>query len=431
MKSFRCLLLLLALLLLLSGIVSAQEVTVTFWSHAYPPREALDKELIAQFEAENPGIIVNYEIPPSANDTEYIIALFTALAGGEGPDLFNVVVQGMPDLIPSGAVAPIDAKLLGYESLDALMSEYLEGSLDAFVGDDGLLYAFPTELGNYALYINTTLFEEAGLDPVEDAPETWEEMLAIAPMLTKRDDAGNLTQRAFDFVYPLPEEIMDPLLVTATLAYQLGSPIINEDKTEALFSDEGWLQAVTFIKEWAETYGDPNITPAWISFYEGTTAMLMSGPWYRPQVLEVNNPDMIDDIIIVPTPRFENGVNDSGSYLYGYGLFVNAASTPEEQEAAQKLAHFMSGFPERYLTEALLLQTRTSLVENAEVMGSSFASLFIEDMAGAPSLPVVTNGFEASGIFRRALASILYEGADPAAALATADEEFTAVINPE
>jgi multiple sugar transport system substrate-binding protein len=431
MKALRRLLLFLpVLLLLLAGVVSAQDVTVTFWSHAYPPREALDRELIALFEAENPGIKVEYVIPPSANDTEYIIALFTAIAGGEGPDLFNVVIQGVPDLIPSGAVAPVDAALLGYASTDEIVAEYLEGSIAAFVGDDGLLYGFPTEIGNYALYINTTLFEEAGLDPVADAPATWEDMLAIAPALTKRDDAGNLTQRAFDFAYPVPEEQLDPLVVTATLAYQLGSGIVNEDKTEASFGDDGWVQAVSFIKEWSETYGDPNIQPAWMGFYEGKVAMHLSGPWYQAQVLTAQNPDLIDDLVIVPTPRFADGVNAAGSYTYGYGLFVNAASTPEEQAAAQQLAQFMSSSPERYLAEALLLQPRLTLVENTEVMDSSFASLFIADMAGAPSLPVITNGFEASGIFGRALAAILFEGADVAEALAGADEEFTAVINP-
>ena len=107
---------------------------------------------------------------------------------------------------------PVDYAAMGFESEQTLIDSYLTGTLEGFVGDDGKLYAVPTEVGNYSLFINSKLFEEAGLDPLTDIPTTWEDIMAIAPKLTKKDENGNITQRAFDFSYPGPEAVMSCLL---------------------------------------------------------------------------------------------------------------------------------------------------------------------------------------------------------------------------
>src|SRR6185503_12201308 len=107
--------------------------------------------------------------------------------------------------------------------------------------------------------------------------------------------------------------------------------------------------------------------------------------------IETKNPDLVPSILTAPFPRWRDGlVNDAGSYIFGYGLYVNSQSSPEVQSAAWKLAGALSSQPERYLNEALLLQPKTSIAENKELMDSSFAALFISDMAGSPYTPVIT-----------------------------------------
>lgn len=412
----------------LAAVSAQDQITIKFWSHDYPPREAIDKEIIAQFEADNPNIKVEYTIGPG-DDSLYVPQLLTALASGDGPDLFNVLTFLVPDLIPSKAVVPVDAAAAGFGSQQEIIDSYVPGVLETMIGDDGQLYAMPTELGNYALFINTKLFTDAGLDPATDIPTTWEEMMAIAPKLTKKDSSGNIIQRAFDFAYPLPDEIVSGGITFMGMAHQLGGDLFNEEGTAGTINTEAWVKTYTFVRDYAKEFGGMSLTPATVDFYSGTVAMTISGPWYLPAIIEANNPDMVADVTTAPFPRWGEGqVNDTGSALYAYGLHVNALSSPEVQAAAWKLAGALTNQPEKYFSEALLLQPRKSLVENADLLKDSFASMFITDMAGNPSLPAWENLGELTGILNRALERILTEGADVQESLNTANDELTALL---
>lgn len=428
MKKYSIWVLSIVLIALLSlSLASAQEqIVIKFWSHDYAPREAIDRDIIAQFEADNPNIKVEYTIGPG-DDPLYIQQLQVALAGGEGPDLFNVLTLGVPELMSSGAVVPVDWAALGYESQEDLTSRYLDGTLGDFFYE-GTLYALPTELGNYSLIINGDLFRAAGLDPVEDAPKTWEDLLALAPVLTVRDDSGNITQRAFDFAYPIPDEIMSRRIILGGMAYQLGGAFLNEDRTAGAVNTEAWVRTYEFVRDWAAEWGGPQYTPSGVAFAEGNVAMVISGAWYRDHVAGTN-PEVAEAIVGAPFPRWSEGVvNDAGSYMYAYGLYVNVQSPPEVQEAAWKLANALTTQPERYLSEALLLQPAVAVVENEELMSSSFAALFIADMEGNPFLPSGPGTAELTPILDRALERVLLEGMDVQESLNIANDEITASI---
>jgi hypothetical protein len=46
---------------------SAQTTTIKVWLHDHPPRVAIDKAIVAEFEKANPDIKVQYDVIPSAN----------------------------------------------------------------------------------------------------------------------------------------------------------------------------------------------------------------------------------------------------------------------------------------------------------------------------------------------------------------------------
>ena len=148
-----------------------------------------------------------------------------------------------------------------------------------------------------------------------------------------------------------------------------------------------------------------------------------------PQEIEGKNPDIAKDIVVAPFPRWKNGlVNDAGSYIFGYGLYTNSASSSDVQAAAWKLAGALSSQPDRYLTDAQLLQPRKSLVENTDLMKTVFAAPFVADMNGNPWTPIITNGGELPGILNRSMDRVLLEGVDPLASLNTANDEITALF---
>jgi multiple sugar transport system substrate-binding protein len=410
--------------------VAAQDdpLVIHYWSHDSTPRIPIDNDMIAMFEADNPGVTVEYTVGPG-DDPLYVEQLLTALAGGEGPDCFNVVATRVPELVPSGAVVPVDFRAMGYESQQELMDVYIPGTLNTFISDD-TLYAVPTEVGNYSLFINGDLFEAAGLDPVEDAPETWEELMELAPQLTIRDANGNITQRAFDFAYPIPDEIVSPRVTFGGMAYQLGGTYFNEDFTAGNVNHPGWVRTFEFIRDYAKEFGGPAMTPSSIGFYEGNVAMVVSGAWYLPYAQE-NNPDLTDNIVAAPLPRFEDAINDTGSMIFAYGIYTSSQASPEVQEACWKLVSYLTSkeAADRYLTDVLTLQPRVDLASDEELLEGNFIQTFIDDMAGNPFLPAVAGGGELPGILNRALDRVMLEDMDAQESLDLANEEINEFLS--
>lgn len=413
----------LLLALSVSGLSAQENLVIKFWSHDSTPRIPIDNDMIARFEADHPGITVEYTVGPG-DDPLYVEQLLTALAGGEGPDCFNVVATRVPDLVPSGAVVPVDYAAMGYATQQDLIDTYIDGTLGTFLYDD-VLFAVPTEVGNYSLFINNDLFEAAGLDPVEDVPTTWEELVELAPKLTVRDSNGNITQRAFDFAYPIPDEIVSGRVTYGGMAYQLGGTYFNEDFSAGNVNHEGWVKTFEFIRDYANEFGGPALTPSSIGFYEGNVAMVVSGAWYLPYIQE-QNPELTGNISAAPLPRFTDAINDTGSMLFAYGIYTSSQATPEAQTACWQLVSYLTSTEaaERYLTDVLTLQPRKDLAENTELMDGNFVSIFLEDMAGDAFLPAVQGGGELPGILSRALERVLLEGMDAQESLNMANDEI-------
>ena len=336
-----------------------------------------------------------------------------------------------PEIDLAGDVLVHDAVDLRKQLIAALQLEFRGRAFDAFgqrgghqPGDlepDGLrvvagVIGFPVLGGG---------IEAAGLDPVEDAPTTWEELMELAPALTIRDGNGNITQRAFDFAYPIPDEIVSGRVTYAGMAYQLGSTYFNEDFSAGTVNTEGWVKTYEFMRDYAAEFGGPALTPSSIGFYEGNVAMVVSGAWYLPYIQE-QNPDLTDNISAAPLPRFADAVNDTGSMLFAYGIYTSSQATPEAQTACWQLVSYLTSTEaaERYLTDVLTLQPRKDLAANSELMDGNFVSIFLEDMAGNAFLPAVPGGGSLPGILTRALERVLLEGMDAQESLNLANDEI-------
>ena len=77
---------LIAGLALFASAATAQTV-ITYWQYDYATRVDAMNQLIEQFEAENPDIIVNQETFPY---DAYQARVAAALAAGEGPDVVQL-----------------------------------------------------------------------------------------------------------------------------------------------------------------------------------------------------------------------------------------------------------------------------------------------------------------------------------------------------
>lgn len=417
--------LLIAIAALFGGIVAAQDepVTVTVWMHDHTARVALDEERLPQFMEENPNIIVEYQIVP-----DYFTALSTALASGEGPDLFNSFTPFVGEYYLQGILAPINPAGWGVESTDDVLALYGEGdTAENLLGGglyDGNFYGVPTELSAYACYANDDLWAEAGLDPATDFPTTWEGLVDVAEQLTIRDDNGAIIQGGFDFNWSAPIYMM---LHFNPMVQQLGGNMVDEVNYTAHINTPETKQVLSFWNDWANTrnLGGAQLAVSRDRFNAGELAIECSmGNWAVPglETAGIN-------YSIHPQMRWADAVSNNGFANYAFYLMVNSSASPEVQEAAWKVAAFLTAEPGRYLNEGGLFQPVASYLESEEFQANEIMPTFLDEINASLFHPRFAGFSETSDALFRMRDRVVLGGEDIDTVLAETEAEIQAILD--
>jgi len=176
-KKLFALLLAAALLLALCAPAMAETTTVKFWTHQNVAWNQSYEGLIADFEAANPDIKIEYTTFPY-NDFEAKIQ--TSLMGGDvGADVYEVWGGWMLDLEENDVLCEAPADFIAQLKEDAYAP--VLGTLEK----DGKYYGAPLELNcEYGgMVVNKRLFEENGYE----YPTTWDDVLKIAREVSVQD----------------------------------------------------------------------------------------------------------------------------------------------------------------------------------------------------------------------------------------------------
>lgn len=156
-------------------------VTVTFWDeNAGDGRTEHYKKLIEMFEAENPGIKIEYL---GLSQTEAQSKYQTAIQADETPDVGGTIDDWTAAIVQQDICYPLDE----YFMASGLDKVYNEKILDIAknLHPDGKLYYLPVTTNFNGFWINNDMFAEAGLP---GAPKDWEEFFTYCEKLTDADN---------------------------------------------------------------------------------------------------------------------------------------------------------------------------------------------------------------------------------------------------
>lgn len=156
----------------LAGTMAGAE-TVRFWYH-FDNADNPMSDLVAKFEAANPGIKVEAENVPW---NSYYDQLYTSIAAGTGPDAAMVKVNALPRLIEMEALEPIDDRLATWDG----KTDIQDNLFNLTAASDGTHYYLPVQYVVLYLYYRADMFAELGLTP----PTTCDEFRADAKALTR------------------------------------------------------------------------------------------------------------------------------------------------------------------------------------------------------------------------------------------------------
>ncbi|MBJ2121328.1 extracellular solute-binding protein [Arthrobacter sp. MSA 4-2] len=154
-----------------------KSITVAYQTTAtYTQVDKLMKKAKEDFEEANPGSTVELE-PIQAEENDYATKLSLMQRSPDtAPDVFyEDSFRVRPDA-EAGYLLALDEYLAEWEDWD---SAFIDSAKQAGLGADGKTYAVPMGTDTRALWYNTEVFKEAGLD-VPWEPKTWDDILSAA-----------------------------------------------------------------------------------------------------------------------------------------------------------------------------------------------------------------------------------------------------------
>ena len=350
--------------------IQGDPVTLRFMTHNTLEKPAGDvlKEIIAEFEAENPDIKIQIEEVPNAD----ILTKLTAYA--EGDDLPDVI-DGQFGL---ASFINLDAALDITEMVDAegLRESFIPVALQAGTDGEGRILGLPFYTGTDALYYRLDHFEEAGLDPAAP-PTTWAELAEAAQALTN-PRAGRYgfgmygkthTVRCIHF---MQNNGPDGEMLRLDRDSGIWTILVNSPES---------IEAIEYMVSLARDLKvvPPNVVemdyPANVAaFSAGNISMLTTGPW-GAQTFIGTNPEIEGKfgVALHPTPDGEPPILRQGSLIYAIGR-----TTEHPEEAFRFLKWFTHDRQPYFAANAKYGPTTLAALEDPAIAEDPFLSVFLE-----------------------------------------------------
>lgn len=312
---------------------SASENALTLWVYD-DGRVGVLNELGAQFEEEF-GVPVVVEVVDLGEIRNQILL---GAGTGEGPDMAIIPHDNLGPLVENGAAAIVD--------LADKADQYLPNAIDGFMYN-GELYGLPLAVENIGFFRNTEM--------VPDAPETWEEVMAIGEELVNNGEA----QVAVGFpdltynIYPL---------YTSFGGYIFGRDDAGSFTTEDIgMNSEGMVEGLAWVKTMVDSgLASENVDweAAHVLFETGESPFIFTGPWAINRFQTAGVPYAISAF-----PAAEEGGEPGYPFLGVQGIIFNANS--DNLLLAQTFA-----------LETIATEEGMQAIFDAEPRPSAWASIF-------------------------------------------------------
>jgi multiple sugar transport system substrate-binding protein len=385
---------------------AAEPVTLQYWhTHSDPESAKLD-EVIAAFQAANPGITVE---PTRYAYSDYKTALLTAISSGEVPDVARLDIAWVSEFADQGALVQLDGKLPDF---DNIIKDTFPGPLSTNVWKDHY-YGLPLDTNTQVLLWNKGLFEEAGITA---PPETMEEFADVACQMA--DAANNKYGYAQGGTY---------FWAPAPVFYAMGGKVTDEKITTATGYVNGpeSVAAFTMLKDlYDKGCLSPNLLGGGIAtdagHAEGTYAMIIDGPW-MVDIYKNNYPDF--EVNFAPIPTGPAGTTSS---VVG-GEDVVVLEGTENAEAAMKwAAYLLSPEAQKMMAEVGQMPTLLSLVGDPAM--PAYFGVFQEQLKTAQARVPHPKWSDMDNAINNAYQRILNGDQTPQEALDQAAEEINALL---
>ncbi|MFH1508556.1 MAG: extracellular solute-binding protein [bacterium] len=322
--------------------VSNEKIELNYWR--LWDDSAVFTDIIKAYESEHPNITIKYK---KLDQNEYEEEVLSALASGQGPDMWSIHNTWMPRHVDKLAPLP-EKSMVSYTTqksgckevkvpttatqmtVNEYKNTFPEVAQDDFLAtidtkdEEGsaiqkeVIMGIPLSIDTLALYYNKDLFNSA---VIARPPTTWEEFMDFVQELTETDRDGNITKSgaALGTASNLNggENINRAVDILSLLMLQTGTQMVNDTKTAATFNQSlednngekhySGLEALRFYTDFANSRKTvytwtPRMDHSIDSFTSGKVAMMLNYS-YQDAAIKDKAPNLNYGIAQVPQPK--------------------------------------------------------------------------------------------------------------------------------
>ncbi|KAF0845303.1 ABC transporter substrate-binding protein [Nocardia caishijiensis] len=341
-----------------------QQVSITFESYNYGLAGAWTdtfNDLIAEFGKKYPNIEVTAQKPQGNSPnpaTDTISSIQNQLVAGDPPDVAQLGFSDLNFTVDQLRAKPLDT-LVGAEEVARNFDGAEHGyaprarTLDDW---DGHTYGVPFVFSTPVLYLNASLFTEAGLD-TDKPPATWAEVATAAKTIADRTGKGGvyidcLTKTAKDWCFQ-------------SLVRSNGGRVISEDRRTLTYDQAPAVEVTKMAQDLVNNGSMPRLNQkqGYEAFTRGEVGMLLETS--AIQGMFVKGAKDKWDLRSAPMPAFGN--TPTVPTNSGAGLHI-LSEDPARQRASWELIKFLTS--EQSYTKIAqnigYLPLRTGLLEDAD-----------------------------------------------------------------
>ncbi|GAB4517293.1 MAG: sugar ABC transporter substrate-binding protein [Anaerolineae bacterium] len=273
----------------IEGVEEGAEIR--FWPWALTPdfEDYLNK-VIENFEATYPGVTVIMEGQPAAGARDNIRNSFAA---GDPADVINLSDGWVAEFAEAGVLMNMD-EALGAAYPD-LREQYVDGAWEK-VTFDGVTYHIPWYLAfSNVMAVNGLIAEELGIAG-EDIPNTWAEAYDFACQVREQSEGAY-------YAYSFPWGELAGLGILNSFIGE-GINVYNEDRTAVVFNEDP--AAAEILDQYKRLLDEDCIPRESLTddvremidrFSEGEILLLQTGPQLF-RLVEENNPEVFESLFL-------------------------------------------------------------------------------------------------------------------------------------
>ncbi|MEI5905577.1 ABC transporter substrate-binding protein [Bacillus spongiae] len=339
------------------------EDTIDFWVFEPGLKEHKDNlnALVDEYEEANDVTVKTTFVPKDDFNTK----LNSAIAVGQNPDVSYLDQPLVPKFAGDGTLLELDEYADGENGIDR--TKYFKGAFETNIVD-GKLYGLPLNQSTVALFYNKDL--------VATPPTTWEEWIAMAEDVYKKDEIaafeGIGTGGWAAWLFP-------------AFVHSGGGSMVNADETQATFGEKEGIEAAELLEKLYE-YSDLAVRDSQDAFGNGKLATKISGAW-EIDAFQTNFPDLNFGVALIPAKEgVQSYSNIGGEDLVVYENTKNA-------DAAWGLVKFLTSAENSIAIADITgnFPVQVEAAEDPKYAEDEYLSVFLQQMETAVARPRLTD----------------------------------------